>query len=82
MERYCAFISYRHQSPDMEIAKRLHTLIENYPVPAGIRRETGRRRPGKVFRDQEELPLTADLGKDIEAALDGSEWLIAVCSPR
>ena len=26
--RYCAFISYRHYTPDKEIAQRLHTLIE------------------------------------------------------
>lgn len=37
---------------------------------------------GKVFRDQEELPLSANLGADIEAALDASEWFIAICSPR
>ena len=80
--RYCAFISYRHMSPDMEIAKRLHTLIENYTIPAGIRKDKGRKHPGKVFRDQEELPLSADLGKDIEAALDHSDWLICICSPR
>ncbi len=79
---YCAFISYRHQSPDQEIAKRLHTLIERYAVPAGMREQAGGRRLGKVFRDQEELPLSPNLGKDIETALDNSQWLICVCSPR
>ena len=78
--KYCAFISYRHHSPDMEIAKRLHTLIENYRIPSGLRKES--KHPGKVFRDQEELPLSADLGRDIEDALDASEWLICICSPR
>ena len=81
-QHFCAFISYRHQSPDQEIAKKLHTAIETYRVPAGIRKKTGRRRLGRVFRDQEELPLSPDLGSDIEAALDNSEWLIAICSPR
>ena len=79
---YTAFISYRHQSPDMEVARRLHTAIETYRIPAGIRRKTGRKKMGLVFRDQEELPLTVDLGKDIENALDHSDWFIAVCSPR
>ena len=79
---FCAFISYRHYSPDMEIAKKLHTLIENYTIPAGIRGEKNQKHPGKVFRDQEELPLSADLGRDIETALDRSEWLICICSPR
>ena len=81
-QAFSAFISYRHQSPDAEIAKRLHTLIESYTIPGSIRAGNGKKHPGKVFRDQEELPLSADLGKDIETALDGSEWLIAICSPR
>ena len=79
---YTAFISYRHQSPDQEVAKALHTAIETYGIPASVRRQTGRKNMGKVFRDQEELPLSSDLGADIEAALDHSEWFIAICSPR
>ena len=79
---YCAFISYRHQSPDQEIAKALHTAIETYGIPGSVRKQTGKKRMGKVFRDQEELPLSSDLGADIEAALDRSEWFIAICSPR
>ncbi len=77
---YTAFISYRHMTPDQEIAKKLHRMIESYSVPSALREE-GRRHVGKVFRDQEELPLSSDLGKDIEDALDNSEWLICVCSP-
>ncbi len=78
---YTAFISYRHISPDQEIARRLHRMIESYSVPSALRKE-GARRLGKVFRDQEELPLSSDLGKDIEDALDNSDWLICVCSPE
>ena len=81
-QSYCAFISYRHESPDQEIAKALHTAIETYGIPGSVRRQTGKKRMGKVFRDQEELPLSSDLGADIEAALDRSEWFIAICSPR
>ena len=81
-QKYCAFISYRHQSPDDVIAKALHTAIETYGVPAGIRKKTGKKKPGRVFRDQEELPLSANLGSDIETALDSSDWFIAICSPR
>ena len=51
-QRYCAFISYRHQSPDDVIAKALHTAIETYGVPAGIRKKTGKKKLGRVFRDQ------------------------------
>ncbi len=79
---YCAFISYRHADPDQKIAVRLHRLIERYALPGALRRQLGVRRLGKVFRDQDELPLSADLGKDIEAALDNSAWLICICSPR
>lgn len=80
--RYIAFISYRHQSPDMEIAQKLHTAIETFQIPSAIQQKNGIRKTGRVFRDQEELPLSADLGKDIEDALDNSEWLICVCSPN
>ena len=81
-QAYSAFISYRHQSPDQEIAKVLHKAIETYGIPAPIKKQTGKKKMGKVFRDQEELPLSANLGADIEAALDASEWFIAICSPR
>ena len=82
IQQYCAFISYRHESPDDRIAKTLHTAIETYGVPAVIRKKTGLKRLGRVFRDQEELPLSAKLGQDIENALDNSQWFIAICSPR
>ena len=81
-QRFTAFISYRHQSPDDAIAKALHTAIETYGVPASIRKKTGQKKLGRVFRDQEELPLSANLGSDIETALDSSDWFIAICSPR
>ena len=81
-QQYCAFISYRHQTPDQEIAKALHTAIETYGIPAYVKKKTGRKKMGKVFRDQEELPLSSNLGADIEAALDRSEYFIAICSPR
>ena len=80
--RYIAFISYRHLSPDQDIAIKLHRAIETYGIPDSVKKKTGKRRMGRVFRDQDELPLTNDLGADIEAALDNSEWFIAVCSPR
>lgn len=80
--QYKAFISYRHTHPDMEIARKLHGLIENFHIPGPIRKLTGVSKMGRVFRDQEELPLAVDLGEDIEKALKHSEWLIVVCSPR
>lgn len=78
--QYKAFISYRHVSPDKEIAAKLHSLIENYHIPSNIKRKLSIRKMGRVFLDEEELPLSADLGGDIEKALRSSEWLIVVCS--
>ena len=40
-KKYCAFISYRHQSPDQEIAKALHTAVETYGIPASVKKKTG-----------------------------------------
>ncbi len=78
---YSAFISYRHVTPDREIATKLHTLIENYGIPSSIKKRLGISKMGRVFRDEEELPLSSDLGGDIYRALDNSDWLIVICSP-
>ena len=80
--QYKAFISYRHTSPDQDIAKKLHTQIETYGIPASLKKSLGISKMGRVFRDQEELPLSSNLGDDIHQALDNSEWLICICSPR
>lgn len=80
--QYKAFISYRHTSVDQDIAKRLHTLLENYKIPSSLKKTFGISKIGRIFRDNEELPLSADLGEDIHKALENSEWLICVCSPR
>ncbi|MDR1605156.1 MAG: TIR domain-containing protein [Gracilibacteraceae bacterium] len=78
---YAAFISYRHKPLDTGVAKAVHRQIEAYRVPPHIAKTSGRKRLGKVFRDQEELPLLADLGEGIRQALVKSEWLILICSP-
>lgn len=80
--KYSAFISYRHIEPDMSIAKKLHTMIETYGIPDAVKRSCGKKKMGRVFRDQEELPLSSDLGGDITRALEDSEWLIMICSPE
>jgi WD40 repeat protein len=79
--QYAAFISYRHKEPDIAVARAIHRALETYRVPAYIQKRTGIKRLGRVFRDQDELPLLADLGAGIHQALDRSEWLIVVCSP-
>ena len=77
---YRAFISYRHKPLDMETAKKLHRRIEQYTVPADVRRN-GEKKLGLVFRDQDELPISNNLSENIRTALDRSEFLIVVCTP-
>lgn len=83
--KYWAFISYSHT--DKQWGDWLHKALETYQVP---RRLVGREsRDGGVpprlfpiFRDREELPVSADLGTNINEALSESRYLIVVCSPR
>ena len=78
--RYAAFISYSHA--DHEIANWLHRRLEGYRIPKGIAASRKNRRIGKLFRDRVELASSHDLGGDIRRALDASDALILLCSPR
>ncbi|MDE7254525.1 MAG: toll/interleukin-1 receptor domain-containing protein [Acetatifactor sp.] len=80
--KYDAFISYRHTEPDMYIAKKVHKGLETLKVPRGVTSKSGKKKIERVFRDQEELPIGSDLGDNIRTALEESEYLIVVCSPR
>lgn len=79
-----AFISYRHTEMDKFVAENLHKQLENFRMPKSILKK----RPGqkskieRVFRDKEELPLTSNLEDPIMQALNNSDWLIVICSPR
>jgi len=88
---YWAFISYRHA--DNKIAGRqwatwLHQVLETYEIPedlVGTINNRGEEIPARifpVFRDEEELPVDADLASPIYRALDNSKHLIVICSPR
>ncbi|WP_029320797.1 TIR domain-containing protein [Butyrivibrio sp. AE3004] len=80
--RYDAFISYRHAPLDMEVAKKIHTGLETYKIPKSVQNKTGKKKMGRVFRDQEELPIGSDLDNNISMALAESKYLIVICSPR
>ena len=80
--RYAAFISYRHSELDMEMAKKVHAGLETYRIPRSVQQSLGRKKIGRVFRDQEELPIGSDLDDNITEALKESEYLIVICSPR
>ena len=77
MSRYLAFISYRHKERDKKIAGLLRRGLENWRLPSNAPYDRKNRR---VFRDTDELPTSANLGADIENALEESQWLIAICS--
>ena len=80
--KYAAFISYRHMEPDRRWAVWLHGALESFVIPHGLRDSPDHRRIGRIFRDEEELAASPHLSADIKDALDRSDWLIVVCSPR
>ena len=80
--RYDAFISYRHCELDKFVAENLHKMLETYKPPKFVKKNGTRSKIKRVFRDQEELPLTSNLEDPIIKALEQSEFLIVICSPR
>lgn len=80
--QFAAFISYRHIEPDRAWAKWLQRDLETFRIPRKLAAKGQRRRLGRVFRDEDELPASADLSKEVTTALGHSEYLIVVCSPR
>ena len=78
MKKYLAFISYRHSEYDKKIASGLHRTLELLHMP----KQTAYSKKRRLFRDEEELPTSSNLGNDITAALGSSEYLIVICSPR
>lgn len=79
-----AFLSYSHK--DAEDAGWLHDTLEQYRVPPkliGQMTEFGAvpKRLTPIFRDRHELAASGDLGEEIEEAIQGSRFLIVLCSP-
>lgn len=78
---YFAFISYKRE--DEKWAKRLQRKLESYRLPTALRKKypdlPGKIRP--IFRDQSDL-AGGNLNNEIEKSLDGSKYLIVICSPR
>ena len=84
MFHYDAFISYRHADLDKAVAVGLHHRLESFRMPAGLRTDLPeeKRRIQRVFRDQDELPLSSNLSDAIENALRNTDWLIVIATPR
>src|SRR5262249_141462 len=81
---YRAFISYSHR--DKGAATRLHRALESYWIPSKLAGKTTAvgvvpRRLKPIFRDRDELPASADLGAQLNAALSSSMFLVVICSP-
>ena len=79
---YNAFISYRHAAVDTRIAREVQHQLENYHIPKALQEKTGIKKIDRVFRDQEELPITMDINEDIGSAIRNADFLILICSPR
>lgn len=75
---YNAFISYRHHPQDIQVADQIHKKLEHYKLPRDLKKSTGG--ITRLFRDQEELPITSNLTEDINQALRNSDFLIVICS--
>ena len=82
--KYNAFISYRHSDLDKYVAENLQRLIETYKMPKSIieKYNITDNNFRRVFRDQDELPLSSSLEDPIIEALKESEFLLVICSPR
>jgi len=77
--RHRAFISY--SQADKKSARQLQRWLEAYKLPKSVA-SGGRRKIGKLFRDETDLSGAADLGNALKEALDTSEGLIVLCSPK
>ncbi|HKX92423.1 MAG TPA: TIR domain-containing protein [Sphingomicrobium sp.] len=85
LPRYYAFISYSHR--DKDLAEWLHKELEKFRVPRAL---AGRltahgvvpSRLTPIFRDEQELAASDDLGEGIRTALASSQFLIVLCSPH
>ena len=82
--KYWAFISYSHQ--DVKVATTLQRSLETYRLPRKLVGSVTAEgvvpavlKP--VFRDRDELQAGADLKATVQQALQGSRFLIVVCTP-
>lgn len=77
---YFAFISYKRE--DRKWAKWLQKELESYSLPVSIRKNNPNL-PSKIrpiFRDESDLS-GGNLTREIENNLEGSKYLIVICSP-
>lgn len=82
--KYDAFISYRHCELDQNVAIALHKKLENFKLPKSVLSKVKgeKTKITRVFRDEDELSLPDNLSDPINQALELSEFLIVICTPR
>ena len=80
-EHYNAFISYRHAELDSKIAEHVQRSLEHFSIPGKIKKKYNFNKIERVFRDKDELPITANLNDTIQNALLNADYLIVICSP-
>jgi len=82
--KYDAFISYRHCELDSFASENLHKKLENFKLPKSVLKKKGlnKTKIERIFRDEEELPLSDNLSEPIMSALGNSDYLIVICTPR
>jgi len=85
--KYDAFISYRHCELDQFVATTLHKELEAFRLPKAIEKQLRakgitKKKIERVFRDRDELPITNNLADPITNALQNSDFLLVICSPR
>lgn len=86
--KYDAFISYRRDDIDLELANILHKELESFKLPKNVIKKMKEADPNastsitRVFKDSAELPSSESLEDQIVDALRQSRFLIVICSPR
>ena len=78
---YTAFISYTHEPGLMETARTLQHMLEQYKIPAPLRKSPKDKHIGRIFLDRTELSSHSDMEAVLNDALDHSEFLIVLLSP-
>jgi hypothetical protein len=82
--KYRAFLSYSHR--DTAWAKWLHRALEGYRIDKDLVGRTTAHGPvpktlRPIFRDREDFSAGHSLNEQTVAALEASQFLVAICSP-
>ena len=79
---YAAFVSYRRIPADRRWAEWLIEALETFETPPALVQRGVSPKIGRLFRDDDEMATSADVGQHIRSMLWASEYLIVVCSPE